>query len=698
MHFAPVSHLEIILSAFAFASIIVIGLAVYLKNSTSWTNRLFSLLALFLSAYVVVNTLSLHPPAGTAASQFFWIRGDLMLGSMMSLLLFLLVHTFPKGSVKLGRKYLIGLVAFTVLNIAIIAGGLVFTGVSYPNGAPVPVPGPLVVVYGIDFVGIILFSCVLLLRKYMRAVGLEKIRLLYFLYGIVSSFVLLALFTMVNVVVFKSASGIFLGPIFPVLLMGAVGYSIVRHHFLDIQPIIARAVSYTVLVIVLAVLYATVLFFGSTKLLGFRFSVPSVLVSIVLMTIVALTFQPLNKIMRKLTDRFFFRDRYDAEKILSDLAQVIAHNINFDTLAEKLLTTISTELRVTKGAILVSTDGVIGATSTMGYDSATLLGNAPLKAFLQAFPQNKPYFIANDLHSDDDRALFRTVDMEAVFPVFAGKKTVAFIVLGPKLSGIPYSTQDLNVLSAFASDAGVAIKNAKLYSELKQALDSKSQFIKVVSHQLRTPVSGIRWGLEMVREEGNVAKQKAILDTSYEKVIFLGDQLDDILVSLDIIEGNISVTRGSCDILQLCKDIEKEFAPSMVSNNVHLSYVLDDTVPIIDADYNKLKKMLKIVIKNAIVYSHAGGSITIKSAVESVGDKKNVVIAVQDAGIGITEGEKGHLFEEFFRSDRARTKLPDGLGLGLYISKIFARTQGGDIRFESQGEDKGSVFSIVLPV
>lgn len=699
--FTPITTLELCLGIGAFIIITALALAVFFKNPKSWTNRFFVILSLLLDAYIIVNAFALHPIVPNFENQLFWIRFDMLLGAFASPTLLLLAHTFPGKSIKLHRKYLIPLFISTITCTVLAFTPFIFTSVSYPNGSltPVPAPGVAIPFYFLHFVGLFVLSFIIMFKNYNKAVGIDRVRTLYLLIGSVGTFSLLAIFIFLFTVIFGNTSVVFLGPIFPVILMSFIGYSIIKHKFLDIQPIIARAVSYTFLVGLLAGIYAVLIFYGANKFLGQKLELGLVLINASLAVIIILTFQPLYRVVQKLTDKILFKGVYNADKILSDLTHAITSTINFDELADKLLATINEEMRASKSALLLVDNNLIVSTKTNRYSVFDNLSEEVAQDFTNPSQfDGKRFLTFDDLADSAQIKLFRNLDIEAVFPIRAEDKLVAILVLGTKSSGIPYSAQDLNLLDVFASEAGVAIQNARLYNNLKIALESKTKFINVASHQLRTPIAGIKWGLETLVESGEVKQGLPVLNESYAKVSFLGEQLDDILTALDIYNKNLVLQKSPCDLAKIFEEVIAPYIENLQKNKILIKSTFDSGARNISLDLNKIKKVIKTLVKNAIVYSEPGQTITIKTKTESVGGINNLIVEISDQGIGINPDEQKHIFDEFFRSDRAVLKLPDGLGLSMFIAKSYIEASGGKIWVESNGADNGLKVSFSLPL
>src|SRR3989339_27191 len=231
---------EVILSLITFFTSTTLGILTFVKDPKSWTNRFFGILAFLVNAYIVVNFLSLHPPHNTPESQLFWIRIVMFVCSFIGPTLLLLVLSFPGRLFALKKKFFIPLFSLMVLSASASLSPFVFSSLEYPNGNPVPVPGPGIVIFLLDFVGLFITSFGVLIYKYRKAFDQEKARLLLFLLGVLFTFTFMGLFTVIAVVIFKTSSGVFLGPISFVILSSFVAFAIIKLRLFNIKIITTK--------------------------------------------------------------------------------------------------------------------------------------------------------------------------------------------------------------------------------------------------------------------------------------------------------------------------------------------------------------------------------------------------------------------------------------------------------------------------
>ncbi|HLC69561.1 MAG TPA: ATP-binding protein [Patescibacteria group bacterium] len=226
---------QIILSFITFFASTSLGIFIYLKDKTSWTNRLYAILTVLVDFYIVVNYISLHPLQPTPESQLFWVRAVMFVCSFIGPTLILLVSTFPGSEFVFKKKHLWPLGILMLVSAAASLLPLVFTSIEYPNGNPVPTPGPGIVVFLLDFVGLFILSFGILIYKFIKSSGAERFKMMLFLLGVLSTFSLMGLMTVIAVVIFKSSAGVFLGPLSFVILTAFVAYAVAKHGLFNIK-------------------------------------------------------------------------------------------------------------------------------------------------------------------------------------------------------------------------------------------------------------------------------------------------------------------------------------------------------------------------------------------------------------------------------------------------------------------------------
>lgn len=224
----------------------------------------------------------------------------------------------------------------------------------------------------------------------------------------------------------------------------------------------------------------------------------------------------------------------------------------------------------------------------------------------------------------------------------------------------------------------------------------KTEFVSLASHQLRTPLTAIKWGLESLAENEtkNLSdKQKGNLDDINNSTLRMIDLVNSLLNVSRIESGRIIVSPIPTNIVKLANDVIGKLKMEIVKKGISVVMNVGDNVPEINLDQSLIFNVYQNLISNAVSYSPAGSIVTISISVKN----GEVISSVQDQGIGIPENEKAKIYEKFYRASNAKTVRPDGTGLGLYIVKSIVESSGGKLWFESI-EGQGTTFYFTLPL
>ncbi|OHA93937.1 MAG: hypothetical protein A3G47_00110 [Candidatus Zambryskibacteria bacterium RIFCSPLOWO2_12_FULL_39_45] len=238
---------------------------------------------------------------------------------------------------------------------------------------------------------------------------------------------------------------------------------------------------------------------------------------------------------------------------------------------------------------------------------------------------------------------------------------------------------------------------ARANEKLQEFDEIKSNFISVVAHQLRTPLSGIKWTLNMLLN-GDLGAlnndQKTFLMKSYESNNRMITLINDMLDTDRIQSGKMHYGFRYINIVDLLDNVLFEISPEAIKRNISIEFKRKlENLPQVYVDPETMRAALQNLLENAIKYTIESGKIVLD--VEQVGDM--LQISINDTGIGIPEDQKKKIFERFFRGRNAVKRETDGSGLGLYIAKTIVEKHGGTIWFESE-ENKGTTFYFTVPI
>lgn len=687
---------------------------VYKNNPKSKTNIIFGLLSIVTSLWL----LDIYLSVGRLSS--FWalslVRLSLLLAAPQIMLFFLLTHTLPQKELQLQVRRLYILLTIMVLVMIDAMSPLAFTGVKMTNNAPQTIPGPGIALFGIYAVSLSVASVINLIIRIRRSKAAMRGQYQYVLAGVALMLGLLVATVLIPAVVFRNSRFVVLTPVYTMIFLGFTTYAIVRKHLFDMRAVVARSVAFVLLLGSLGGIFSLGLFAASTLFLANNSSkFLELAVNTTLALILVFTFQPMRRFFERITDKLFFRDRYDSQQLLNQITQTLASEIDLGTILDKTLTMIAQAVRVNFGQYMIFEDGKVYKVEHYGKMPEELITTTELKAL------NRSMLVADELEAGERKDVMDKHNIRLSLVLRTKDEFVGFLLLGDKLSGDIYSTQDIELFEILANELAVAIVNAKAYEEiaqfnitlqdkvnqatarlrtankhLKDLDQAKDEFISMASHQLRTPLTTIKGYISMLQEgdAGKVTKeQNEFLNYAYDGSERMVGLISDLLNVSRMNSGKFMIDRTDVDPVAMVGDEVRQLMSHADAKKLKLIWnAPKEKIPHVQLDENKTRQVIMNFIDNAIYYTREG-SVTVSLAQK--GD--NIELRVTDTGIGVPKDAQDKLFGKFFRAGNAQQIRPDGTGLGLYLAKRVVEDQGGSTIFEST-EGKGSTFGFLLPI
>jgi len=227
---------------------------------------------------------------------------------------------------------------------------------------------------------------------------------------------------------------------------------------------------------------------------------------------------------------------------------------------------------------------------------------------------------------------------------------------------------------------------------------TQSDFITIVAHQLRTPLSGLSWVLEILakKEMGSLtSEQEKLIDDGKKAMQESLKTVEDLLNAAQIEEGRFGFQFSMADIEKIIEDVLIKFEPVSKMDDIKLVFHRPEfqLKPFV-MDPLRIKLVLEILVDNAIKYNVKNGEVRIK--IDPWEGKPFILISVEDTGTGISREDLPRLFTKFFRSKAALKGQTSGIGLGLYLAKNIIDRHGGKIWVKS-ALGRGSIFTFSLP-
>jgi PAS domain S-box-containing protein len=272
-------------------------------------------------------------------------------------------------------------------------------------------------------------------------------------------------------------------------------------------------------------------------------------------------------------------------------------------------------------------------------------------------------------------------------------RNLGLIHLSDKYDG-DFTEEDESILSQLASMASVAIENARLYEELREADRRKDEFLAMLAHELRNPLAPVRNALALLGmptlDEPTAEQAREIM---MRQVDHMSRLVDDLLDVSRIMRGKIELRKEPVEATTVINRAVETSQPLIHAQRHELSVTLPPGPIWLDADVVRLAQVISNLLNNAAKYTPAGGKIWIQ--VEQV--QKGVVFRVRDNGMGIEPQLLPRVFDLFTQSERSIERSQGGLGIGLTLVRNLVEMHGGSVAVSSAGPGRGTEFVVALP-
>jgi signal transduction histidine kinase len=296
-------------------------------------------------------------------------------------------------------------------------------------------------------------------------------------------------------------------------------------------------------------------------------------------------------------------------------------------------------------------------------------------------------------------------------PIYTENEVIGTLVYLIDRDRVSLKQREFEVMRSIADQTGITIRTLRYIDQIKKVnadleeanvhlrqLDqAKSEFVSIASHQLRTPMTGIMGYLSMM-VEGDFGKMAPEHKKLLEELLSESQRmirLINLFLNVSKIEsGKLTLTKQPTQIADLIdRQIKDQIKPAETKGLVLKYEAPKESLPIVEADSDKLMNVIQNLIDNAIKYTERG-SVTVRA----FRTDHRIQVEVHDTGVGIKREDVGELFRKFVRGSGIAQINPDGSGLGLFIAKSIVEMHGGNIWVSSEGEGKGSTFAFTIPV
>jgi len=572
-----------------------------------------------------------------------------------------------------------------------------------------------------------------LLSGYFKSTGYKRLQLKYFILGIVI-YAGGGIITTGIIPLIKGESSYYdIAAYLSLVWAGLTTYAVVKYRLMDIRVVMGRMAIY-VLSFLGTVGAGFLLIFLNTKLarpISFNIFFPLIIIVSVLL------FKVVFWLFEKMGSKYFYYVFYSYQKVLTDLGRRLTRVLDLDKLCSLINSTLMRTMKLDRTVILLRDPETkdYKIQKNIGFkeeNGISLVKDNFLTSFLEKTQEplvgEELSLAVRDAKDEKEKKNLenlkenmKNIEAALCLPLFRKRKIIGMIVLGNKISGDPYSQQDLDLLITLSSQASIALENARLYGqvqdlsenlqakvaeqtkELKDAYEelkkldrAKSEFISMASHQLRTPLTAIKGYLSMILE-GDYGKFSQKMGKSIRNVFFSNERLIKIvndLLNISRVElGKMELEKTKVQIEDLIQSCLQEMKTEAENKKLKLIFKKPKaSLPKIEADELKIRQVILNLIDNAIRYTKKG-----KIEISLAKKENSILIKVKDTGEGLTKKEQKYIFEGFTRGSAGVNLFIEGAGLGLYVAKKYLDLHQGKIWVESPGKSRGSTFYVELP-
>lgn len=498
------------------------------------------------------------------------------------------------------------------------------------------------------------------------------------------------------------------------------GYVILRHRFVDVHIFVKNTIVFAALFATIISLFSFVLFIFQNILYRFISPNPFLTNAVGVVTLIMI-YDPLKKLLMRITDKYLFQKKESIKVILNQLAGNIIMILDISQVADKILATLRESLRLESGAIIIKDEKDKGYEVLESFNVEVAGSRYEVDdIFLKYLGETKK--IINLENAEEKNTLpapilGRLQDFRAVLciPLFIHNELIGVLTLGKKKSDEEYTSEELDYLPTVASQVSIALSNARLYEILKKSQVDFAQQAKMaaigtlsagISHEIKNPLNHMRLAVGMLRLNKRLGVYNNFTKDQFEGEVFNAvERIDaNITRATEVIERLSSFAKKPKELKLEAVSLEKalENAFRLLDRElehygiaVKKNYAAD--LPLVSADEHAVEDVFLNLLVNARHAIKEKGTITVGTHLRG----RAVEVAIRDTGCGISPENLEKIFDPFFTT-KDTTRNPDGesvkgTGLGLFIVRELIKKLGGRIDVESE-VGKGTCFRITFPV
>src|SRR5437879_3760312 len=342
---------------------------------------------------------------------------------------------------------------------------------------------------------------------------------------------------------------------------------------------------------------------------------------------------------------------------------------------------------------------LIARERTLGALSLVSAGSAPVgRAGRGARPVTAPDLLSAPriTLTREQRAMLEGLPYRSVLavPLLSHERVIGVLALGDR-RGRLFRQEEVLLAQGFAEQAALALENARLYAETRDANRAKDEFLATLSHELRTPLTAMLGWVRMLQSGTlDAATAERALQVIDRNTKLQAQLIDDLLDVSRIVTGKLSLELRAVDVGVVVEAAVDAVTPGALAKSVTLERRIDAAAGPVWGDSHRLQQVVWNLLSNAIQFTGPGGRVGVTVDRED----PHVVVRVADTGQGIAPEFLPFIFDRFRQADSTTTRAHGGLGLGLAIVHYLVTLHRGTVTAESDGPDRGATFTVRVPL
>ena len=695
-----------------------LGLFVLSKARRSSINISFFILTINIAMWTfsifVILTLWNHK------NPIWWVRTAYASGTFMATSFAIFSVTFLYEEFRPTKKYIIVLAPLciimalvsmspTLINFNYIDNKI--TDVKYGNGNTI-----WTLYEGLCW-AIIFYS---LFKKLRRGSGIERQRVKYMFLGIVPTTTFMA-FTNILIPAWGYEKTVGYGPFFTMIMIGCIGYAIVKLRLMDIRVFIRKGIVYSAFLAGSAITIA-LLIIGVPYAFPDMGRVQTVIVVIIGSVFIAFMIRPFIQDIKSLIQAFIFKDQKHYQSALAEFALKTTKIYQMEKLIDLIFETVINNMRVKYASLWLknSRSGLYNLVRSHGFKKddlkVTMSDNNAIISYLaevrepivkEELEKKLPPEIFNGIEND-----FNSINAQVSVPIIVDDEIRGILNLGERSNKSIYFEEDISFLKTIMNQSAIAIQNVSLHRQVvnMEKLSFLGKLSAELAHEIKNPLVTIRTAFEFLMSDQSDQKINEDFRNFIRLALQETNRINDLIKQLLSLGHSLPPKFEWFNINQVIDDTILLLKPSIIEKEIEINDLRGDHQIEIYADRDQLKQVFLNIGQNAIEAMKKGGKLTIEVIPDFGSDESSeennvypekiadnpylksskLTIKISDTGKGISKDELENIFEPFY------TGKISGTGLGLAIVNNIIKEHNGNIKVESI-EGLGTTFTLELP-